>query len=122
MTSSEHPDTPAVDDPNTPTPSLDAIFDLLSNEHRRYILYYFHEQPQAVATVDELVTYLLTQFDARAAEDADRLRIQLLYSHLPKLEGHGILEYDERSETVRYRDEREIERVVAVVKSAEIPV
>ncbi|WP_438267381.1 DUF7344 domain-containing protein [Haladaptatus halobius] len=122
MTSSERPDTPAVDDPNTPTLSHDAIFDLLSNEYRRHILYHFHEQPQAVATVDELVRHLRTQFDARAAGDTDQLRIQLRHSHLPKLESHGILEYNERSETVRYRDGSEIERLVACAKSAKIPV
>ncbi|WP_438267131.1 DUF7344 domain-containing protein [Haladaptatus salinisoli] len=76
-----------------------------------------HGQPQAVATVDELVTHLRTQCDTHVAGDTDRLRIQLLHTHLPRLEKHGILEYDERSETVHYRDEREIERVVAIVKS-----
>lgn len=122
MTSNERPDTPAVDDPNTPSLKLDAIFDLLSNEHRRHILYHFHEQPQAVATVDELVRHLRTQFDAREAGDTDRLRIQLLHSHLPKLESHGILEYNERSETVRYRDGSGFERLVACAKFVEIPV
>jgi hypothetical protein len=38
MTSNKRPDMSAVDDPKTP--NLDAIFDLLSNEHRRHILYY----------------------------------------------------------------------------------
>lgn len=122
MTSSERPDTPAVDDLNTPPLNLDAIFGLLSNEYRRHILYHFHGQPQAVATVDELVTHLRTQFDARAAADTDRLRIQLLHSHLPRLESHGILEYNERSETIRYQGESGIERLVACAKFAEIPV
>ncbi|WP_227355773.1 DUF7344 domain-containing protein [Haladaptatus salinisoli] len=122
MTSGKRPDTPTVGNPNTPTLSLDAIFDLLSNEHRRHVLYYFHGESQPIATVDELVTHFCTQFDVRTAEDADRLRTQLLHGHLPKLENHGIIEYDDRSETVRYRREGVLERVVACAQFTEMVV
>jgi hypothetical protein len=82
----------------------------------------FNGQSHDSATVDELVTYLRSQFDTHAGEDVDRLGTQLHHSHLPKLENHGILEYDDRSETIRYRGERGIEWFVACAKFVETPV
>ncbi|GAB3674595.1 DUF7344 domain-containing protein [Halopiger thermotolerans] len=115
------------------TPSLDLVFDLLSNRRRRYALYYLYEQPDGVATVDELTDHV-AELEARTLETEDesapesatevgsesespadstsasgspaarrrQVRTELQHVHLPKLEDAGILEHDQRSETVRY--------------------
>ncbi len=101
------------------TPSLDLVFDLLSNGRRRYALYYLNQRSDGVATVAALAKNVVA-FERVAAEDADRdstrspsdrdgesagrgtVRLELRHVHLPKLEGAGVLEYDRRSETVRY--------------------
>ena len=89
-------------------PSLDLIFDLLSNQRRRYVLYSLNEQPENVATVSELVDVVLNHerrtedLVADAAEGRDRVRVDLQHVQLPKLEAAGIVEHDQRSETVRY--------------------
>ncbi|AEH35352.1 hypothetical protein Halxa_0713 [Halopiger xanaduensis SH-6] len=40
------------------TPSLDLVFDLLSNRRRRYALYYLYEQPDGVATTGDLTDHV----------------------------------------------------------------
>ncbi|MFP8954166.1 hypothetical protein ACLI4Z_14530 [Natrialbaceae archaeon A-arb3/5] len=92
------------------TPSLDLVFDILSNRRRRYVLYYLYEQPDGVATVEE-VTNNVTTLERRSTEpnsvahpkaQTGQIRTELQHIHLPKLEDAGVLEHDQRSETVRY--------------------
>ncbi|RKD94979.1 hypothetical protein ATJ93_1826 [Halopiger aswanensis] len=40
------------------TPSLDLVFDLLSNRRRRFALYYLYDQPDGVATIDDLTDHV----------------------------------------------------------------
>ncbi|OLZ40793.1 hypothetical protein A6E15_07225 [Natrinema saccharevitans] len=101
-------------------PSLDLVFDLLSNRRRRYALYYLNQQSDGVATVAALAKNVVA-FERGAADGADRdaarspsdqdpdpadergtVRVELRHVHLPKLEDAGVLEHDRRSETVRY--------------------
>lgn len=102
------------------TPSLDLIFDLLSNRRRRYVLYYLHDQPDGVATMDEVTDGVLTlqstvsNADSGAEPGAcpdpepgsderrQQLRTELQHTHLPKLADAGVIEHDRRSETIRY--------------------
>ncbi|SIR59932.1 DUF7344 domain-containing protein [Natronorubrum thiooxidans] len=108
------------------TPSLDLIFELLSNRRRRYTLYYLHEQPDGVATLEEVLDAVMTR-QRRLSEDANadaetdtdteidreqrrqQLHLELQHTHLPKLEDAGILEHDQRSETVRYWSQPSLE-------------
>ena len=109
------------------TPSLDLIFDLLSNRHRRYTLYYLHDQPDGVATFEEVLDGVVTlqehlaesgstaSADAETTTETDckqrqrRIQMELQHTHLPKLEDAGILEHDQRSETVRYWSQPSLE-------------
>ncbi|WP_049920853.1 DUF7344 domain-containing protein [Halopiger djelfimassiliensis] len=92
------------------TPSLDLVFDLLSNRRRRYALYVLYEQPDGVATVEELTDDIVSferQYSGAESETGiddrkQRIRTELQHVHLPKLEDAGMLEHDQRSETVRY--------------------
>lgn len=96
------------------TPSLDLVFDLLSNSRRRYALYYLTDQPDGVATLETLTENVvaLEQMTGATDEDCDQeghttdrkasVRLALTHTHLPKLEDAGILEHDRRSEMVRY--------------------
>ncbi|RQH00066.1 DUF7344 domain-containing protein [Natrarchaeobius oligotrophus] len=92
------------------TPSLDLVFNLLANERRRYALYFLYEQQDGVATVEE-VTDNVAAFENRSTgpepqsdleEQKRQIQTELRHVHLPKLEDAGILEHDQRSETVRY--------------------
>lgn len=118
-----------------PTPSLDLIFDLLSNRRRRYALYYLHEQPDGVASVDEIADGVVElQFaesspatDGRADADTDfdrqrrQIRTELQHTHLPKLADAGVLEHDQRSETVRYWTQPSLAEWLEHARHKELP-
>ncbi|SDR07107.1 DUF7344 domain-containing protein [Natronobacterium texcoconense] len=113
------------------TPSLDCVFDLLSDRRRRYALYYLNEREDGVATIDELTNHIATlerrvesgsetgsecsetssnpDVDGTPAERKQRIRTELQHVHLPKLEEVGVLEHDQRSETARYWNQPSIE-------------
>ncbi|NUB92780.1 hypothetical protein HTZ84_03100 [Haloterrigena sp. SYSU A558-1] len=107
------------------TPSLNLIFELLSNRRRRYALYHLYDQPDGVATMDELTDAVVSrqylesnsdpETDDRADDDPDlesrrqQVRMDLQHTHLPKLEDAGVLEHDHRSEMVRYWNQPSLE-------------
>jgi DNA-binding transcriptional ArsR family regulator len=109
------------------TPSLDCLFDLLSESRRRYALYHLNDQPDGVATIEDLTENVIaleeatetgdangdrTASEAPAVNSADRrsgVQLELQHVHLPKLEDAGILEHDRRSETVRYWSQPSLE-------------
>ncbi|QFU81093.1 DUF7344 domain-containing protein [Natronorubrum aibiense] len=97
------------------TPSLDLIFDLLSNRRRRYALYYLSNQPDGVATLEDVTNGVVDHQERLSestgetattvepdSEQRGQIQMELQHTHLPKLEDAGILEHDQRSETVRY--------------------
>lgn len=43
--------------------------------------------------------------------DTESLRVELHHHHLPKLENAGLIEYDDRTETVRYYPNERIEKL-----------
>ncbi|WP_436344395.1 DUF7344 domain-containing protein [Natronorubrum sp. FCH18a] len=131
------------------TPSLDLIFDLLSNRRRRYALYYMHDQPDGVATLDELANAIValqgtdsseesaianeasataSETDTSDAADSDtdcdqrrlQVRTELQHTHLPKLEDAGVLDHDQRSETVRYWNQPSLEEWLEHAKHKEL--
>jgi len=112
------------------TPSLDLVFDLLSDSRRRYALYYLNDQPDGVATIENLTKNVIALERSAGADEettaktetvsghdpvdgsADQrasVRMELQHIHLPKLEDAGILEQDPRSETVRYWGQPSVE-------------
>ena len=123
------------------TPSLDLIFDILSNRRRRYALYHLHEQPDGVATIEELTDAIITtqyeesnsstarvtggnvDTDGEAESELEQRRLQirteLQHTHLPKLEDAGVLEHDQRSETVRYWNQPSLEEWLEHAKHKE---
>lgn len=84
-------------------PSLDAVFEILSARRRRYVLYSLHEAPEGVASIEDVAerVSLLERSDGDESRFAE-VRTSLCHVHLPKLEDAGFVEYDSRSETVRY--------------------
>ena len=88
----------------TAVPTLDLVFELLADRQRRYTLYYLYEQPDGVGTVDDVVDFVTANEDDRC-ESEDRsahVRTSLTHIHLPKLAEAGTIEYDSRSEMIRY--------------------
>lgn len=86
-----------------PPEPLNAVFEALCNERRRYLLYYLNRQPRKVAEFDELVEYVTVLETAGNPDDGARKHVEasLHHIHLPKLADLGFIEYDARSQTVR---------------------
>lgn len=122
------------------TPSLSVLFDILSSSCRRYALYYLYDQADGVATVDELTDAIATfqntvtaqssgentseaanssDFESEREEQRQRIRMELQHTHLPKLADIGILEYDQRSDTVRYWTQPSLEEWLEHAKHKE---
>ena len=63
-----------------------------------------------MASLVELIDYLVVQeADSVDDLDTDEVAIALYHTHLPKLADVGLIDYDVRSRTVRYRDDEAIE-------------
>lgn len=82
---------------------LDELFEILADGERRRLLGYLQGADGDVATFSELVEHVSDEPDALSDDDPDRVAVNLHHNHLPKLEAANIVEYDPRSETVRYR-------------------
>jgi hypothetical protein len=84
---------------------LNYLFEALSHQYRRFVLYYFIEEDAEVADLDELVAYVAA-LDENVSEpsetERERLRTELDVIHLPRLAEVGPIEYDRRSRSVRY--------------------
>lgn len=85
--------------------SLGEIFGCLTSSRRRIILYYLQENE--IVDVDELVTQIAIK-EAKipsgevSTDQRERIKAQLVHTHLPKLADTQCIEYDRRSGTVRY--------------------
>lgn len=81
--------------------SLSDALDALACENRRYALHYFQTRKDDLATVEDLTDYILAH-DCEA-DDSRHVRIALHHQDLPNLDDAGLIDYDARSNTVRYR-------------------
>ncbi|UPV74021.1 hypothetical protein M0R89_15965 [Halorussus limi] len=89
------------------TPSFDELFDLLAESRRRYALYTLIGTEDGLAEVDQLADEV-AMWEGRTGDEpiTDALREtiaeELREIHLPRLADADIVEYDERSDVVRY--------------------
>lgn len=88
------------------------MFSVLANQRRRRLLAYLHDRDGDVASLVELTDYLAGgEADSVDDIDTDGVAISLHHTDPPKLAGVGLIEYDTRSHTVRYRGHEEVERI-----------
>jgi DNA-binding transcriptional ArsR family regulator len=75
--------------------TADEIFDVLAHQQRRHILTTLLDCSEEM-TVSELAEVT----GSKTGDDAERIEVGLYHSHLPRLDGMGIVEYDRDAETV----------------------
>lgn len=82
---------------------IDAVFDVLRDPYRRYLCQYVLRTNADVVTCEDFVTHILDRAPESIGSDCNRERveIELRHTHLPKLAAVGMVEYDQRSGTVR---------------------
>lgn len=82
-------------------PNVDRLFRIISHQVRRELIFYFESvTSEDTASLDEVVAFI----DNRVpwSNQAD-LRIGLWHTHLPKLSENGWVEFDARTEVIRYQ-------------------
>jgi DNA-binding transcriptional ArsR family regulator len=88
--------------------SKDTIFSMLSNQRRRYVLYYLHREPGPVSLSDlaERIAAWENDIDVANLEYKQRKRVytSLHQTHLPKLDDAGIVAYDRDEGTITLAD------------------
>ncbi len=99
--------------------SLNTFFGILSHSYRRLILLSLSQSENDLATIDDLVTVILaqkseTETSMQRTQD-DAVRVTLQHNHLPKLDDAGMIDFDARSETIRYRSHPEVEKYLSVL-------
>lgn len=78
--------------------SLDTVFDLLSNERRRYALYYLDEQEGQVSIEEVAEQVAKWEADGGVPEARyDRIELSLHHAHLPKTTNADFIEYDSKA-------------------------
>lgn len=100
-------DGPALHGRAVTTPSFDTLFDLLSESRRRYALYALMSSDDGFAEV-ELLADDVAMWEARADDVAiteslrEEIAEELRAKHLPRLADVDVVDYDTRSDVVRY--------------------
>lgn len=101
------------------------VFSILSVEYNRYVLQYFQESAGQVASMEELAEYVATResksgcvlshSEESGRSNPDRVAIRLAHATLPKLADAGVVDYDRRHHTVRYRGHQQMEPYLELI-------
>ncbi|WP_114579553.1 hypothetical protein [Saliphagus sp. LR7] len=110
------------------TGSTELVLELVTDQYRRKALQHLIDADEQAVHLEELVegvaetgVHPLTKQDSSPpvveSSPRDRLRLLLHHSHLPKLDEADVIEYDIRSETIRYHSTPHLEKLVAFINS-----
>jgi len=79
---------------------LDDTLRVLSNRYRRLAMYSVRDMETEAFTYEELLEDMVDEGYLQA-EEVSRFRVQMEQSHLPVMQDSGLIEYDDRSDTIR---------------------
>ncbi|WP_312907039.1 DUF7344 domain-containing protein [Natronosalvus caseinilyticus] len=98
----------------THTISTDTAIHIVANQRRRSVLTQLIENERNDVGLDVLAKHLSPENpppDSVETANSERLLLDLYHNHLPKLEDAGLVEYDDRTETVRYHPNERVEKL-----------
>lgn len=102
-------------DTNTRTTSTDETLRLLAHERRRKALQHLSQAEEAT-TVDSLAERVAAETDPDHDDGVVKsVETDLHHVHLPKMDEVGVVDYDARSGTVRYRPRPTVEELLDAV-------
>lgn len=109
------------DSHQTPELSLDAVLNILSQRERRSTLNYLVDSSEEVVPIDEVVEQIVQAESERIDKlpNRDHLELSLHHIHLPKLTEAGLLDYDSRSQQIRYKGNKQIERWLKYIQGVQ---
>ena len=102
------------------TEAVDEYLNVLAHEQCRTVVAYFARRSTEAATIDDLTAFVRDR--TRQDEDARHVETRLHHATLPRLAESGVIEYDARRNTARYREQPTLESWVnRIVERGEIP-
>lgn len=118
-----------LDDEEVETGELDRdeVFEMLSNQRRRWVLHYLKQQGEDRVDLRTLVDSVSSwEYETPAAElpwkKRKRVYTSLRQSHLPRLDESGVIEYDRNRGEVALTDEaRKLQLYLEYVPEDDIP-
>ena len=99
--------------------STDRTLAALANHHRRASLHYLSEESSDVVSTEDVTEGCLDSERGSTLEDTlpdEALWNELHHIHLPMLDEAGIVDYDKRSKTLRYRGSDEVEAALRSIE------
>ena len=69
----------------------------------RRIIGYLREVEDGTGSLDGLIDHVIEREPNPPAPDRETVAYELVHVHLPTLAEYGVVEFDERTETIRYR-------------------
>lgn len=82
---------------------VDTLHHILAGEYRRAVLQYLVSTEDGVASIESLIDHIVEE--ENLADSREDVALRFHHVTLPKLAHAGLIEYDQRSATVRYRDD-----------------
>ncbi|MFC6718321.1 hypothetical protein ACFQGT_11830 [Natrialbaceae archaeon GCM10025810] len=98
--------------------SLDAILDILASERRRALLEYLWGKPDNSGSFEEATKYTITKIGRKRGvqPNHDDIQVDLQHHQLPKMADAGVIDYDVRSQTIRYHETERLEEAYEKVQ------
>lgn len=95
------------------------VLRLVADEDRRHVIAALVDHPENVMSLGDLAGQVDVgpSPSATGPQLADRSRAALHHDHLPRLDDAGLIEFDTRSDTVRYYPDDRVERLVEFVRT-----
>jgi DNA-binding transcriptional ArsR family regulator len=99
--------------------SLDAMLEILANRRRRHLIEHLHEAPDNNVSFEQAVRHVVERVSVQDGEQPNRneVEVSLQHKHLPRLADAGVLEYDLRSQTIRYRPDERLEELLERIQA-----
>ena len=92
--------------------SLDETLSVLSGKPRRELLRLLFTATDGCVSVEEAIEHLNENI---SPAEARSIRNELYHVHIPKLVDSGLVEFDNRSKTLRYRPDDRLEKWMEII-------
>lgn len=86
---------------------VDRLLSVLATEPRRRVLRYLRESSDDVTSLETLAEHVAAREDG--STDPEDAAVRLHHADLPKLADAGLVDYDPRTNVVRYREHPAVE-------------
>ncbi|MFU8866690.1 hypothetical protein [Natronococcus sp.] len=94
--------------------STENALEIVANSERRSVLTRLRDSENNVVTLNKLVDHITSENpppEPAGVGRSEQIVLKLEHTHLPKLADIGLIEYDDRTDTVRYHPDERVEKL-----------